>query len=133
MKRGLFALLTLVLALGLIAGCGGDDDEDGGGDTGAATQEETTGGAAAGGGTKVSIGDNFFRPETITVKAGDTVTWTNDGQAPHTVTKEEGSGANFDSGTLEPGKTFEQTFDSPGDAPYVCTIHPGQTGTVKVE
>src|SRR5689334_2484604 len=43
---------------------------------------------------------NFqFQPQTITVPAGTTITWTNNGTVPHTVTADDGS---FDSGTLQP-------------------------------
>ena len=137
MKKWLL-LLVLGLALGLVAGCGDDDDDDdggGGGDTAAQTQEQTqpeatdTGGGEAGGSEEVSIGDNFFEPEEVTVSAGTTIKWTNEGQVPHTVTQEGG----FDSGTLEPGAEFEQTFDEAGEIDYVCTIHAGQTGKVVVE
>jgi plastocyanin len=134
MKKWL-ALLVLALALGLVAACGDDDDEDGGGgggDTAAQTEEtqtDTTGGGG-GGGTEISIGDNFFDPEQATVKVGDTVTWTNEGQTAHTVTADSGD---FDSGNVEPGSEFEQTFETAGEVPYVCTIHAGQSGTITVE
>ena len=72
--------------------------------------------------------DIQFVPKDVTVKAGTTITWTNSDQVPHTVTKEGGPGADFDSGNVDPGATFEQTFDEPGKVDYVCTIHPGQAG-----
>jgi plastocyanin len=81
----------------------------------------------------VDIPEIAFEPADITVKAGTTVTWTNSDDIPHTVTKEGGPGAEFDSGDLDPGSTFEQTFDAAGKVDYVCTIHPGQAGTVTVK
>jgi plastocyanin len=51
----------------------------------------------------VSIGDNFFAPADAAVGAGDTITWTNEGAEPHTVTAFDGS---FDSGILMPGESF---------------------------
>ena len=77
--------------------------------------------------------DIQFVPTDVTVYAGTTITWTNSDQVAHTVTKEGGPGADFDSGNVDPGATFEQTFDGPGTVDYVCTIHPGQTGTVTVK
>jgi plastocyanin len=49
--------------------------------------------------------------------------------AEHTVTGEDGG---FDSGTLAGGVAFEATFDAPGEYRYICTLHPGMKGTVRV-
>jgi plastocyanin len=137
MKK-LLVLLIACLALTLAA-CGDDDDDDGGGGTaGTTTTEETDTGAQApsggGGGTEtVDMKDIQFVPKDITVEAGTTITWTNSDQVPHTVTKEGGPGGDFDSGNVEPGGTFELTADVPGKINYVCTIHPGQAGTITVK
>ena len=135
MKR-LLALLIACLAL-TIAACGGDDDDDDTGGTATPTTEQTDTGAAppAGGEmVEVDIPSISFDPEEVTVEAGTTVMWTNSDDLPHTVTKDGGPGPDFDSGDLEPGGgEFEQTFDEPGTVDYVCTIHPGQAGTVVVE
>ena len=77
----------------------------------------------------VSIEDFQFNPAAIEVDAGSTVTWTNNGEEPHTATADDGS---FDSGTLQPGDTFSYTFDQEGEYPYLCEIHPSMTGTVTV-
>ncbi len=53
--------------------------------------------------------------------------WTNEGQAPHTVT-----GDFADSGVLEPGQTFSHTFTEGGEFGYFCAIHPQMEGTVSV-
>jgi plastocyanin len=86
-------------------------------------------GAFAQDGAAVSIVDFAFDPASVEVRSGDTVTWTNTGAAPHTVTADDGS---FDSGQLAPGATFSQTFDARGDFTYHCEIHPQMTGTVSV-
>jgi len=90
-------------------------------------------GAAAaqqqGQGTTVSIQDFFFSPAQITVQPGTTVTWMNNGQAPHTVTADDGS---FDSETLQPGQSFSFTFANAGTFSYFCEIHPFMTGSVTV-
>jgi plastocyanin len=75
----------------------------------------------------VSIIDFAFEPATLDVAAGATVVWTNDGQAPHTVT-----GEFADSGVLEPGQTFSHTFAESAEFRYVCAIHPQMTGTISV-
>jgi plastocyanin len=78
--------------------------------------------------------DDEFRPTSLTVTAGTTVVWTNQGQNPHTVTASDRA---FDSGTLEPGQTFSVTFDEAGQVPYYCQIHgepgSGMTGVVIVQ
>jgi plastocyanin len=84
---------------------------------------------SAQGGTAVSIVDFAFQPASIEVPAGSTVTWTNTGAAPHTVTADDGS---FDSGKLGPGASFNQTFTTPGTYTYHCEVHPQMTGTVVV-
>src|SRR5688500_11725524 len=67
----------------------------------------------------IEIGDGFFSPASLTVTIGDTVTWTNVDDSPHTVTA---SGA-FDSGNLNGGQTFSHTFDETGTFTYVCVYH----------
>ena len=73
----------------------------------------------------VSIGDGSFSPAALSVAVGDTVTWTNDDDSPHTVT-----GAAFDSGNLEPGQTFSFTFTEAGTFSYVCSYHEEMVGSV---
>jgi plastocyanin len=127
MKR-VIALLAACLALGIVvAGCGGDDD---GGDSGSADTKEQPAPAAEGGSAEVSMKDIKFNPSEVTVKAGDTVTWTNDDGVGHDVTGD--SFKSGEPGALENGDTFEHTFDKAGTFDYVCTVHPGMKGTVKV-
>jgi plastocyanin len=78
----------------------------------------------------VRIADFSFSPKDITVRTGTTVTWTNEGRAPHTVTADEDS---FDSKRMNSGATFSVTFDTPGTFEYHCDIHPSMTGEVTVE
>jgi plastocyanin len=136
MKRWL-VLLVACLALGLVvAGCGGDDDEGDGGSADTQEQQpapEAEGGGAGGGAgaTEVSMESITFKPEQVTVKTGDTVTWVNNDTVGHDVT-----GDDFKSGppgAMENGDTFEHTFDAAGTFDYVCTVHPGMKGSVTVE
>jgi plastocyanin len=84
--------------------------------------------AAAGG--QVTIQSFSFGPQTLTVSAGTTVTWTNDDSVTHTVTAADGS---FNSGNLKPGDQFTYTFSAPGTYSYHCSIHPFMTGQVVVQ
>jgi plastocyanin len=79
----------------------------------------------------VSMEGIKFNPASVTVKAGDKVTWTNKDSVGHDVT-----GDNFksgDSGGMQNGDTFSQTFDKKGTFDYVCTVHPGMKGSVTVK
>ena len=86
-------------------------------------------GADAQDGAAVTIVDFAFQPASLEVTAGTTVTWTNSGAAPHTVTADNGA---FDSGRLAPGASFSQTFDAAGTVMYHCEIHSQMTGTIVV-
>jgi plastocyanin len=77
----------------------------------------------------VSMVDYAFNPSSMSVKAGTTVTWTNGGTQDHTVTADDGS---FDSGHVAVGKTFTETFSTPGTVKYNCTIHDQMTGTITI-
>ena len=78
---------------------------------------------------EVSI-DNFsFGPTELTVMAGDTVTWTNRDDIPHTVVSTDKV---FKSKVLDTGEKFSFTFTTPGTYPYFCSIHPKMTGRVVV-
>jgi plastocyanin len=83
----------------------------------------------AGGRDAVSIANFAFDPEELEVATGTEVTWTNDDQAPHTVTAD---GGEFDSGTLEPGDSFSVAVEGNGPVTYACMIHPEMTGTIVV-
>jgi plastocyanin len=131
----LLALILACLALGLVAaGCGGDDDDDGGGG-GASKSEEPAGGG--GGGAQVSMKSIQFSPKDLTVKAGETITFTNDEAVAHDVHKTSGPGKDFASGPtggMQEGDTFELTLDKPGKYDYVCDVHaPGMAGTITVK
>ena len=56
--------------------------------------------------------------------------WTNADQLQHSVTADDGS---FDSGLIEPGRSYERVFERLGDYAYHCTPHPFMTGHVIVE
>lgn len=79
---------------------------------------------------EVSI-DNFsFGPQTLTVSAGTTVTWTNRDDIPHTVVSTDGV---FKSKVRDTDEKFSYTFDKAGTYTYYCSIHPKMTGQVVVK
>lgn len=121
---GAFAGIGAAAAL---AACGGDDGVtdpgDGGGDGG---------GNGGGGGDPLTVNadDNFFSPTGLDVDVGETVTWENVGSNPHTVTPDGHS--EWSDVTLQPGETFQHTFDTAGDYPYICRFHAGMDGSISV-
>lgn len=73
---------------------------------------------------------NFgFEPASIEVAAGTRVVWRNESPTTHTVTAKDGS---FDSGLLEPGRTYEVVLERPGTHEYWCLLHPEMVGRVTV-
>jgi plastocyanin len=79
----------------------------------------------------VSI-DNFtFTPQTLTVKAGTTVTWTNKDDIPHGIASD--NNAFRRSKALDTDDKFAFTFTTPGTYKYFCYIHPHMTGTIVVQ
>jgi len=77
----------------------------------------------------VAIAEFAFAPETLTITAGDTVTWTNEDAVIHTATSVNGA---FDSGDLDQGESYTLTFTTPGTYDYLCTPHPMMTGRIVV-
>jgi amicyanin len=77
----------------------------------------------------VKIGNFTFGPQELKVKAGTTVTWTNEDDIPHTVV----SPNNFRSKVLDTDGTYTFTFTTPGTYKYFCSLHPHMTGTIVVE
>lgn len=75
----------------------------------------------------VAIRDNSFEPQQARVDPGDTVVWANEGDQPHTVTSDKRG--EFDSGEMDPGETFQQTFPEEGYYYYFCKLH-GARGRV---
>ena len=77
----------------------------------------------------VTIVSRAYQPPALTIEAGQTVTWTNRGFTPHTVTA---IGGEFSSGRLNVGESFKVTFSTPGTFAYKCEIHPSMRGSVTV-
>ena len=74
--------------------------------------------------------DNFvFEPAQLTVTVGQTVTWTNRDDIPHTVV----CAGKFRSKTMDTDGAFTFSFTTAGEYKYFCSLHPHMQGVVKVE
>jgi plastocyanin len=134
--RWITGMLVLVLALGVLAGCGDDDDEpEGGAATPAATATEE---AAGGGGGETTLtadpgGAIAWEPSSLSAPAGSvTISLVNESDVPHAV---EIEGQTSETVT---GADTEVTVDlEPGEYTYFCPVGQhraaGMEGTLTVE
>jgi plastocyanin len=112
---------SILLLAAFAAACGGDD---GGGEQGASS------GACPDGSVVIRMVDIKFDPEDATADAGQEVCWVNDETIDHNAVDEETG--KFRSELFGKDETFTTTIDEPGTIEYVCTVHPGMTGTLTV-
>jgi len=79
----------------------------------------------------VTIGDNFFKPKSISVSKSTTVKWAWKGKNPHNVTVTSGP-VKFSSPTKKTG-TFSKKLSKKGTYKIICTVHGArQSLTIKV-
>ena len=78
---------------------------------------------------QIDIGENFFAPAVVQINVGQTIRWINNGAMAHTSTANDGL---WDSGSMDPGATFDFTFEAEGVHDYFCQFHSGMVGTVIV-
>ena len=125
--------LSLVLALGA---CGGDDTDTTAAPTGTsvlgAVPAATVSSGEPSGAGGVAIAGFAFMPSPVTVPPGGTVTWTNNDDAPHSVS-DASPMATPESKSLNKGDSFSITYPQPGTYPYVCGIHNYMQGSVEVK
>jgi plastocyanin len=124
--RSTVGLVALVLAAGAFAACGGDDDADTGKDPGNATGSASSGTSTA---PVIDQDKLTFKPEKLTVKLDQKVTFTNSESAIHTVTI---NGKN-QSGSMKKGDQFAWTPPGAGVYKVTCDFHPQMSATVTVE
>jgi len=94
-------------------------------DTASITTGTTSGGSQA----SIRIIDLDYDPREVTVRQHATVTWTNAGRAPHTVTARDGA---WTSELLQQRDQYLHVFDSIGRFEYFCSLHPNMVGTIVV-
>ena len=83
-------------------------------------------------------GKTEFVPAIVTIATGDTVRWVNQDttQESHDFASFQGikpENKELKTVVLESGKTFEHTFNTPGEYKYLCYIHRGMIGMVVVK
>lgn len=76
----------------------------------------------------IVISNFSFNPGTITAKVGETITWINQDSVPHKIKSDT-----FNSEILNPGDSFQNTFNTPGTYDYICSIHPSMKGKIIVQ
>ena len=119
MTKKSFLLIITLLLLVIIVGCVKQ--------TTAPTPGPVNENQVSGESNAVTIEGFAFTPQTLTVKIGTTVTWTNNHTAPHQI-----KSATFNSSLLTKGQSFTFTFNEVGTYDYVCAIHSNMKGKIIV-
>src|SRR5581483_6267208 len=78
----------------------------------------------------IGMDGTSFVPRETRIHVGDTLTWVNKDPFPHNVTSTAGG---FTSGDLEPDQKWQFRPTTSGRFRYVCTLHPGMSGTLIVD
>lgn len=153
MRRGLPAVAIACCALTFAAGCGSSSSSSSSSSstTAPATTSSST---SSSGGLKTNTTPKYaspsssspiqsgvvpvayrniaIDPDTLKVKVGSTIKWTNYDSVEHNVTS-EGGVAKFASKDFGEGGTYEIKVTKPGTIHYECTIHPASmNGTIEV-
>lgn len=79
----------------------------------------------------IEIKDNIASPDSLKVKVGETVIWTNKDSIPHTITSNMGKELN--SKSLKTGETYSHVFNKTGAFSYHSEVNPNVKGTITVE
>ena len=108
-------MIPVLAVAALIAGCGGSSESVG--QPAAAKSAQKI----------VDMTGSTFAPKAIDVELGDTISFVNKDEIAHNAT-----GEGIDSGTIAGGATFDFKAETAGTISYVCTFHPGMTGTLNV-
>jgi plastocyanin len=147
-RRSAPPVLALCATVALAAGCGSSNSTSSNGSATATTKTAGSGGIkydttpkyaapsssapVQGGVVPVAYRNIAIDPDTIRVKVGSTIKWTNYDPVEHNVTSESGP-LHFASKDFGEGKTVEFKMTQPGVIHYECTIHPAtMNGTIEV-
>ncbi len=120
LRRLAFLIVAAVVALGL-ASCSDD--------SGSTSSSAALSSAVPVSSATVKITNGGFDPDSVTVPAGDAVTFTNDDDQDHRVVADNSS---FDTGTLRPGESTVVLFTDAGTVKYKDSLDPSLTGQVEV-
>ncbi|HEY3061027.1 MAG TPA: plastocyanin/azurin family copper-binding protein [Chloroflexota bacterium] len=80
-------------------------------------------------GSATDVGTWGFNPPEVTIEAGQTVTFRNNGAQSHTATAANSS---FDTGVIGPGEAKAIALAAAAAYPFVCSLHPSMKGTIVV-
>jgi plastocyanin len=128
--RRILPALCVIMALAAV-GCGSSNSSSTSSGSSSSGSTSTAAAASSGGGVAIKMQNIAFDPKDVTVKVGQKVTWTNDDSVDHNVSSK--SGETIKSDNFGKGGTFSFTPTKAGKISYVCTIHPGMTGTLTVQ
>jgi plastocyanin len=149
MKRLPAGALSVCLALLCAAGCGSSSSSTSGSGSASSPAGGTTSGglrpstrpkfaappasaSVQSGSVQIAYRNITIQPDTVKVKVGSTITWTNYDSIEHNVTS-EGGPQKFASGNIGEGAHFAVKATTPGVIHYECTIHPtSMNGTIEV-
>jgi len=125
--KGIFGIILLVVLAAAAAACGG-----GGYGSTPSTNPTPTPTPAAAADVTITISGQYgamsFSPSPASAKVGQTVSWHNADNIPHTAT-----GTSFDTGIIAPGATSAPImFSAANSNGYHCAIHPSMVGTLTV-
>jgi plastocyanin len=146
------ACLTACLAVTLGSGCGSSSGSGTGSAASTAAASSSTSSPASpkvigtpkygtpsgsspvlSGQVQIAYRNIAIEPDTLRVKVGSTITWTNYDSIEHNVTS-EGGPQSFASKDISEGATYKIVADKPGVIHYECTIHPASmNGTIVVQ
>jgi plastocyanin len=81
--------------------------------------------------------DKVYQPSPIQIEAGEPINWTNNDLVMHTITQGSTSTTTapsdgFDSGLIDPNRTFSHTFYKSGTIEYHCILHPTMVGKINI-
>lgn len=82
-------------------------------------------------GNEVAIKNFAFSPAELRIKKGETVAWTNEDSAPHTVTSDTGN--ELSPTILKKGDSYAHTFNNAGTYNYHCSFHSSMKAIIIVE
>lgn len=117
-KTTLFVILSLAMLV-FISGCVQD------------SASKDTSQPSAAEGNVVKINNFQFNPSTLTIKKGESVTWTNEDSVSHAIKGDSLSSLSSDS--FSKGQSYTFTFNEAGTFQYHCSIHSTMKGTIIVE
>ena len=78
----------------------------------------------------VSIAEFLFGPQKISVRAGQSISWTNVDDSPHQVTVQ--GDTTLRTPVVLKGQSTSLQFDHAGSYDYICGLHPGMKGQIEV-